>query len=364
MFQTLQQAQAAWRADRPRLEMLGLSVPGVTTYRPAPWKMNVEMAMDAQPSLVTDPTAGIPGILTTSIDPDVTRILFTPNQAAEIFGERRAGTWLDQTRMFPVVESVGEVSTYGDYANTGMVNANADWPNRQAYLYQVIKRYGDLEMERAGLAKLNWVSELDQSAATILGKFENFVYFFGVQGLQNYGLINDPNLGASITPALKAYGGTKWIVSGVVQATANEIYTDIQSIFSQMQSQLVGLINTKTPMVLAMSPASEVALTTTNTFNVNVEDLLKKNFPNLKVVTAAQYGQTSSTNTQGVAAGNLVQMIVETVDGQKTGFCAFNEKMKSFPIIRAMSSYEQKVAGGAWGSIIKMPVCIASMLGV
>src|SRR6202035_5813279 len=187
-------------------------------------------AFDAQPTLSTDPNSGIIALLTTLIDPTITRILFTPNKAAEIFGEKRVGTWLDQTRLFPVVEHTGEVSSYDDYSNNGRAGANVDWPNRQAYLFQIIKQYGQLELDRMGLGKLNWVSELDQAAVTMLNKFLNFCYFFGVAGLQNFGLVNDPNLTASITPGSKGYGGTKWISGGITQATANEIFIDIQSL--------------------------------------------------------------------------------------------------------------------------------------
>ncbi len=63
--------------------------------------------------------------------------------------------------------------------------------------------------------------------------------------------------------------------------------------------RLQGLIEADTKMVLAMSPASEGALTQTNSFNVNVFDLLKKNFPNIRVETAIQYGVTSTSNPQG-----------------------------------------------------------------
>jgi hypothetical protein len=113
-----------------------------------------------------------------------------------------------------------------------------------------------------------------------------------------------------------------------------------------------------------MSPSSAVALTATNTFNVNVTDMLKKNFPNIRVETAVQYGQKSAANPQGVAAGNLVQLIAESIEGQDTGYCAFNEKMRSHPIIKALSSFKQKLTGGTWGAIIRMPVAFVSMLGV
>lgn len=363
----LNEAVSRWRADRPHLEARGLSfMPGaeVVRYTPDAWKLNYQLAMDAIPALTTDPNAGIPALLTTSIDPEVVRILFTPNKAAEIFGERRAGTWLDETRIFPVAEHTGEVSSYGDYSGSGEVQVNTDFPNRQAYLFQTIKEYGERELERMGLAKLNWVSEKDQAAALVMNKFLNYTYFFGVLGLQNYGLLNDPNLNAAITPASKAYGGTRWIVSGVVMATANEIYADIQSIFLRLVQQTNGLVSAQDKLVLSMSPQSEVALTTTNTFNVNVYDLLKKNFPKLEVKTAVQYGATSASNPQGIAAGEFMQLIAPDVEGQATGWCAFNEKMRAHPIIREMSSFRQKVTGGTWGCIIRIPAMLASMLGL
>ena len=363
----LQESITQWRADRPHLEARGISfMPGAEPrhYLADEHRFNANLAMDALPTLSTDPNAGIPALLTTSIDPEVVRILFTPNKAAEIFGERRAGTWLDQTRIFPVAEHAGEVSSYGDYNGNGEAQVNVDFPNRQAYLFQTFKEYGELELERMGLAKLNWVSEKDQAAATVMGKFLNYTYFFGVQGLQNYGLLNDPGLTASITPATKAAGGTKWISGGVVVATANEVFNDIQSLYFQLVQQSNGLISAEDKLILAMSPQSEVALTATNTFNVNVHDLLKKNFPKMEVKTAIQYGVSSASNNQGIAAGNLVQLICPTVEGQSTGYCAFNEKMRAHPIIRRPSAFEQKVTGGTWGCIIKMQFAIASLLGV
>lgn len=363
----LQEATSQWRADRPHFESRGLTfMPGaeVLRYLPEEWKFNSQLALDAQPQLMTNPNAGIPALLTTSIDPEVVRILFSPNKAAIIFGERRAGTWLDQTRIFPVAEQAGEVSTYGDYNGNGEVQVNVDFPNRQAYLFQCVKEYGELELERMGLAKLNWVSEKDQAAALVMNKYMNLTYFFGIQGLQNYGLVNDPNLNAALTPAPKVAGGSKWIVNGVVVATANEIYADIQSTYLQLIKQTQGLIQADSKLVLAMSPQSEVALTTTNSFNVNVNDLLKKNFPNLKVETAVQYGALNSSNPQGIAGGEFMQLIAKDIEGQATGWCAFNEKMRSHPIIREMSSFRQKVTGGTWGCIIRIPAVISAMIGM
>lgn len=361
----LHEAVATWRSDRAEWERLGVVLPEVRGYVADEARHDYRIAMDAfQPTLVTDPNSAVPAMLTTMIDPDVFEILFAPSKATEIYDEVKRGSWVDETIMFPVVEAAGEVSSYGDFANNGHATVNTNWPQRQMYLFQIIKQYGEREMERAGLARINWVSELDKSAALQMAKFQNFSYFFGIQGLENYGILNSPGLSAALTPAPKAAGGTAWIVNGVINATPNEIYLDIESLFYQLVYQTAGLVALDSQLILAMSPGTEVALTATNNFNVNVGDLIKKNFPNITIVTAVQYGVRSTQNPQGVTGGNLVQMIAPSLEGQKTGFLAYNEKMRAHPIIRMMSSFKQKVSGGTWGAVIRMPAAVSSMLGV
>src|ERR1700687_115236 len=175
-----QEAQSTWRADRAQLARLGVVRPDVTPYVPGEWRADYTLAMDAQPSLFTTANSAVPAMLTTMIDPEVFEILFAPNKATEIFAEVQRGTWLDDTIMFPVVEATGEGSSYGDYNINGRAGVNTSWPQRQSYLFQLIKEYGEREMERAGLAKINWVSEIDKAAALTMGKFMNFSYFFGV----------------------------------------------------------------------------------------------------------------------------------------------------------------------------------------
>ncbi len=365
-FASAKEAGAAFRQHKPRFQRLGVEIPEtIGTYIPEAWFEDFGLAMDAIPALSTDPNSSVPSILTTMIDPQVFHVLFAPNMAAKILGEQRRGTWLDDVVMFPVAESTGEVSTYGDYAESGNAGVNTNWPQRQSYLFQVIKQYGERELERAGLARINWVSEIDIAAALAMNKFLNFTYFFGVQTLQNYGLLNDPHLAASLTPAPKAAGGTTWFTSGgSPNATANEVYNDIVSMFYSLVTQAGGLISQDSKLKLCMSPGSAVALTFTNSFNVNVEDLLKKNFPGMEVEKAVQYGVQSTGNPQGIAAGNLVQMICEEVEGQKTGFMAYNEKARAHPIIRLMSAFRQKMTGGTWGAILRQTFTISSMIGV
>jgi hypothetical protein len=366
-FNSLQEGATAWREDVAAFAQRGLILPGVHGYLPEKFRGDfnaVRMAMDAQPALSTAPSSGVPAFLTNWVDPEVVEILFAPNQMSKIFGEEKKGDWTTRTAFFPVVEHTGEVTSYGDYAESGSSGANVNWPQRQMYLYQTFKEYGELELDMMGLAKLSWISEQDRAAALTMNKYENLDYAFGITGLQNYGALNDPNLPASLTPAAKAYGGTAWIVGTAVKATANEIFTDIQSTFAYGVSLSQGLLDAKSKCKLCLHPAVAMALTTTNAFNVNVNTLIEKNFPGMTVETAVQYGASSSSNNQGLAAGNLMQIVFDAIEGQKTARCAFSEKMRAHKIILGASSYRQKLTGGVWGTIIKQPFGIPSMIGL
>ena len=361
----LTQARAKFQAEMPWINSRGIYFDNARSYLPDEFRNRYDLAMDAQPGLVTDPNSAVPAILTTYIDPSIFEILFAPLKAAEILGEQRKGDWTTDTTMFPVVEHTGEVSSYGDYNENGRAGANTNWPQRQSYHFQVIMSYGDRELERAGLARINWVSEINRSGADLLNRYNNLTYLFGVNGLANYGLINDPNLPAPLTPATKAAGGVTWFTAGgSPNATANEVYNDIIAMFEYLVTANNGLVDQDSKLVLALSPSSAVALTFTNSFNVNVRDLLTKNFSKLRIVTVPQYGVQTTTNSQGIAAGNLVQLIAENVEGQDAGFCAFTIKLRSFPIVRGLSNFRQKQTSGTWGTVIRMPVAFSQMLGV
>lgn len=342
----------------------GIYFPEAVEFAKDEWKRDWRMAADAQPQLITTPNGGIPAFLTTIVDPQLLRILTAKNKAVEIFGEVRKGDWTMETAMFPVVEHTGDVSSYGDFNNNGRSNANTNFPQRQSYLYQTIPEYGERELDREGLAKINWASEVRESAVTVLNKFQNLMYFKGVAGLQNYGLQTDPSLPAPIAPSLKAWGGVGWWNGNVQAATPNEIYGDIQALFGQLVNQSTGNISVEDEMVLALSPHSEAAITATNSFNVNVPDILKKSFPRLRMVSAIQYGAVSAQNPQGIAAGELVQLIATKVEGQDTGYCAFSEKLRAHPVIRDLSSFRQKMTQGGWGAIVRQPFAISQMLGI
>ena len=368
------QGRREFQADIPRLdEDHGIVfMDGTRAYLPDNAKgrnfrvaLDAALAYDAQPILTTSPNSAIPSMLTTFIDPDKLRILFAPNKAARILGkegtgERKKGDWTEMTAMFPVVESTGSVSSYGDYAEAGVSGVNFTFPQRQSYHYQLIMQYGEREIAMAAKAAIDIASEKKGAAVIALDKFQNQTYLYGVANLQNYGILNDPSLPSPIQPGPKVFGSAAhgpWITAGVITATPNEIYTDIQSLYYQLVSQADGTVDldTESPLVLVMSPQSQVALTAKNSFNVSVFELLKECYPNIRFETAVQYA---------TAAGNLVQLIAEDVEGQETGYCAFTEKLRAHPVVQQLSSWAQKMSQGSWGAIIRQPFAFAQMLGV
>ncbi|MEI9715992.1 DUF2184 domain-containing protein [Moellerella wisconsensis] len=299
-----------------------------------------QMAMDSE--LVTTPNAGVLSLFTTYVDPKLIETLVTPMRMAEIFGETKKGDWTTQTAHFPVIESTGETSSYGDYNNNGAVGVNVNWPMRQPYHYQTIIRLGEKEMAMAGAAKIDWSSRKQIAAALTLNKFQNKSYIYGIDGLQNYGILNDPDSLPNVT-------STPWEAMD-----GQGVYDSIQGkLYGELIKQNNGLVEASTPMVLLLSPKNEVNLHKTNQYNVNVYDQLNKNFPNLEIRSIPEF----STD-----AGEVVKLIVREYEGQETLDLSFTEKMRVHAMIPELSSWKQKRSQGTFGCIIYRPMFIASML--
>ena len=305
-----------------------------------------DMAMDAQSSMITTSNAGIPAMLSNYISPETINVLLAPMKAAAILGEKQTGDWTTKTATFPMVELTGEVSSYGDFNNNGSTGANVNMPQRQSYHYQVTSRWGELQLDTFALAKIDYISKINEASILALNKFQNKTYFFGVAGLQNYGLLNDPALSAPLTPT------AAW---SLPSTTSDTVYADVVRMFTKLVAQGGGNVDMDAKMVLIMSTTASVALTKTNQYLVNVKDLLLKNFPNLRFETAQEYT---------TASGELVQLMVEEVEGQKTATAAFTEKLRAHRVIEETSSWIQKKSQGTFGTVIFRPFAITQMLGV
>jgi hypothetical protein len=207
-----------------------------------------------------------------------------------------------------------------------------------------------------GLARIDWANRQRIASVLTLNKFQNKSYFFGIAGLANYGLLNDPSLSAPIAP-VSSGGLVTWAQKATDPNGAIYVYNDIKALYGQLVSQANGLVelDMASPLTLAMSPEAQVYLTLTNTYNVNVQDMLKKNFPKMKIETAPEYH---------TASGELVQLIADEMQGQRTASTAFTEKLRAHPVKIDLSSFKQKQSQGTWGTLIFRPFLLASLLGV
>lgn len=345
---TAQDRQDLAQLRRDRGVILPPSVIGFTTPEMA---SDMAIALDAYPTLLTAPSSGIPAWLTMVVDPEVIRIAIAPMRATEILGnEVKKGDWVHDTMAFAIAEMTGETSSYGDWNNNGSTGANYTWTNRQAYHYQTITQWGERELERLGVAQINYKNDLDAASVAVLNKFQNRSYFFGIAGLQNYGLLNDPSLPAAVVPITKAVGGTSW-----AQATPQEILADFQKAIGQLITQTKGILNASSRITVALAPISEMYLLNTNQFGISAIDMIRKAFPNLTIKSAPEYA---------TAGGNLVQFIAADIDGQDTGYTAFTEKLRAHAVVTDLSAWKQKKSQGTWGAIIKQPLAYAQLLGV
>lgn len=316
------------------------------------------MAMDAAYPLVTSANSGIPAILSTYVDPKLIDVLVAPMEAANAIGsEVKKGDWTTPTAMFTMIESTGEVASYNDYSASGSTGTNFQFPQRQSYHFQTITQWGEQELARAGLAKVDLAARLNIASALTINKYQNKTYLFGVTGLQNYGALNDPSLSAALSPTAKAAGnGNVWIkADGTSNATAVEVMNDIRKMFYNLQKATNGLVRTTDKMKIIFSPTADVALTITDQFNVNVTDILKKTFPNTEFAIVPEYA---------TASGETVQMVLEEYQGQRTWDAAFTEKMRAHQVVLGLSDYKQKKSAGTWGTIIYRPMFIVTMVGV
>ena len=323
-------------------------------FMPDEFKGSWAGALDAQPALVSTTSAGIPFWLTNYMDPEVIRVLQAPNEGAQILGETKMGDWTTRTATFTVVENTGEVAAYGDRNTNGRSNVNATFPQRQSFLFQTVLDIGDKEIDDAGEAKLNYVSESNTSAAATLDKFNDYIYHFGVAGLQNYGLLNDPSLPAAVTPLTKSMGGTSWGTNGQY-AAPTEILNDFQILFNDLVTRTFGRVKTKDSLTFVCSPSREAALVSTNSFGKSAMEIINKAYPNLKVKTSPRYTVSGVENAQ---------LIADNYDNKKVGTCSFNVKLKDHPIVRQLSSYQQKKTAGSFGAVIKYPIAFSTMTGI
>lgn len=304
----------------------------------------------AQDAAITDPNVGIPDIMTAYLDPQVVEILLAPRNSRKILPEEQKGDWANTEAVFRTVESVGTVTAYTDYGNGAMSDTNVTYPVRQQFVGQTAIKYGDLEQARTAMAMIDLVSQKQISAATIIDAAVNKINLLGIEGMDIYGLLNDPNIPAALAPAT-VDGETEWSAK-----TTAAIYDDILSLYGQVIGASQGNVDQNADFVLAVPPAVSVQLGKATDYNVSVWDMVKRYAPNTEMVNIPELHSDT--------AGDSVMLVARKVNGMDTGVFGYGDKMRALRIVPFSSYYEQKFAFGTYGCILFYPFAVAKMTGV
>lgn len=326
-----------------KLRSIGIKLGGVYLDGAAKKRLAADSALAGGVS------AGVPAQFTSYVDPDVVRVVTSPCEAENIFDPVRKGEFGTLEARFIMLEDTGKAAIYGDYSTEGIIGGNASFPRREAYYFQSIINYGDMEAAVSGMAAINLVSERQRAAALALSQARNQFWFYGVEGLENYGILNDPRLTAPIAPKA-GQAGVKW-----EEKSATEIFDDIMELMKKLIVQGGGAIRETDPLKLCLSPSSSVNLSKANEHGVTVKKLLNESYPNISVVTASEY------NTK---AGNLAQLIAAEVSGKNSGELGYTELMYAHNPVQDLSSYRQKISASSYGAVIRYPFAVAQMLGI
>lgn len=301
------------------------------------------LAMDAYDGGVaqTVANAGIPAMLTTVLMPKWIEFVTTPMKTAEAFGEKQFGDRSTTNIAIPTYELYGETSSYGDFNDNGMSNTNENYEYRQPYAYQTNIKIGEIAQEMAAAARFSLVERQIQSTTLTLNKTQDNIYLYGVAGLKNYGILNDPDL-------LPDSVGGNWAAM-----TTLELYSEFKQMFIQLVKQSNGIVTETDAMTFVLSPEMRGLLLTPNEFGFTAMSKITEIFTKLKIVSIPQYK---------TAAGEKLQLVLDSYMGQETVHLGFVDKLRTHTVEVKTSGFLQKRSQSTIGAIVYYPMFVANRL--
>ena len=318
-------------------------------------KSATQLAMDA--AMITTPNVGAPAALYAYLNPEIVEILFAKNAATELFTETKQGDFTTDFMQFPVEEIVGSVQPYSDYDHAASTDVNYEYPVRENFRFQTGIKFGDLEVEKAAVAKISLSARKQNAAARVIKKAQNRFYLYGVQGKQIYGALNDPNLNAAINPIKDSNNKTTWAdkIANNPGDAANIVFNDIAKLVSKLMSQTGSNLNVNSRMILGISNAMVAYLSYSNTFGKTALEMIQLNFPNLRVI---QVPELSTVQ------GEELYLTVDEGEGIKVGQTSYAEMFRLSRLVAQETAFTQKAISTTFGSVIKQPAFVATMTGI
>ena len=304
-------------------------------------------------ALITQANSTVPAELLAYIDPTVIEIMTAPRNARELYSEERRGDWTTPYFKWRADEITGNTAAYSDFGQFGVAGVNNEWHTREQYRFQTIIQYGDLEQDMASQVKINLAAAKQRAAATTIDIDANKFYLLGVSGKEIYGVLNDPNLPAAVSP-ISVGGVTAWSGKDAIAR-----YNDVIKLFTTLVNQLNGLVDEKSKLKIATSPGTRSLLAAPTALGLTTMKMLEDYFPNAEFVSLPQLGAAYAPS-----ASETLMIIAPEVLGNQTGLLGFGEKIRMGRIVPELSSFAQKVTGTTYGGVIRVPAAVAQMTGI
>lgn len=304
-------------------------------------------------ALITQANSTVPAELLAYIDPTVIEIMTAPRNARELYSEEKRGDWTTPYFKWRADEITGNTAAYSDFGQFGVAGVNNEWHTREQYRFQTIIQYGDLEQDMASQVKINLAAAKQRAAATTIDIDANKFYLLGVSGKEIYGVLNDPNLPAAVSP-ISVGGVTAWSGKDAIAR-----YNDVIKLFTTLVNQLNGLVDEKSKLKIVTSPGTRSLLAAPTALGLTTMKMLEDYFPNAEFVSLPQLGAAYAPS-----ASETLMIIAPEVLGNQTGLLGFGEKIRMGRIIPDLSSFAQKVTGTTYGGVIRVPAAVAQMTGI
>ena len=299
------------------------------------------------------PSSGVPNVLTTIWTTKFFKQMFQSTPFREMTTPDQQGMFGTTDVRYPLIGASGTSKPYSDHSGLGDSSINLNYLQRQTITLQRTLTYGDLQTAIMGMAKVDYVGWLREYIATLITLDQNNIGFNGYSGMQCFGLLNDPSLNPELSPS-----NGQWMVSGTYGSVCTDIITAVQSV----QTLGAGQVNTDDEFIIGLPPVVFGALLFQNSFGLNVRSYIESVYPKCRFIQVQNY--TGTGTPLGSDLPNFMQVIFKTIGGQETALGVFSTLYNSHGVVRELSSYNEKVSYVVAGSILTMPVGIATLSGI
>lgn len=295
------------------------------------------------------PNIGLPNGILAQMSSEVIEAIFAKRSGEEVAGNRKKVIdWADEAYFQPSLETTGQTTPYGDFAQVKVVGINPNFEQYGHYRFSARMTIGSLEEEQLAKAKINVFDrkmgavmealEIEANRTAFNGFIDNTSGKFLV-----YGLLNNPTL-------------PNWTASA--KTFDNMTYAEIMAFFAGAISQLTTQtgnninVNSKIRVAIASNKFAYLSGLVTE-FGYSALDGLRKAYPNMEFISVYEFEK--AYNNQ-----DCIYFIGESMAGgvADTLYLGYSELARQSNLVIQEEFRSQQVSSGTIGAIINKPLFV------